>query len=239
MPKDLAKILGTGIAQVWSVWNDLAHEGITFDQMALAFGCMMAAPSHRIVVCTKRPDRLAQFFAEYSPTQCFQMCLEDETEINPKTHRTLGEKYARNHPMLKDLPMRWPLPNVVLMTSAENQEQAVARIPSLLMSPAACHAVGCAPLLEPVDLTPWADRLGWIVAEEESGSGRRHVDRTAFEALRDLCQEHDIPFLLKQMTYQAMLYKLPPLDGVVFDQFPDLPNDVLTGSGVREKTDDK
>jgi len=224
MAKDLAKLLGHGKSYVWSVWNDLAHEGITLDQIALAFGVMLAAPRHRIVVCTKRPDRLPRFFEEYSPTRCFQMCLEDETVINPKTGQTLGEKYARSHPMLRDLPLRWPLPNVVLMTSAEIQEHANARIPALLESPAACHAVGLAPLLEPVDLTPWADRLGWVTAECESGKDRRRVDRAAFQQALDVCQAHGIPFFLKQMDdCCGRIDKLPYyVGGRRWDEFPGI-----------------
>lgn len=44
----------------------------------------------------------------------------------------------------------WPLPNVWLGVSAENQEQADARIPPLLKTPAAVRFVSAEPLLGPI-----------------------------------------------------------------------------------------
>jgi protein gp37 len=47
----------------------------------------------------------------------------------------------------------WPLPNVWLGTSVENQEQADRRIPELLKIPAAVRFLSCEPLLGPIDLS--------------------------------------------------------------------------------------
>lgn len=47
----------------------------------------------------------------------------------------------------------WPLRNVWLGTSVEDQETAVRRIPALLRCPAALHYVSVEPMLGPVDLT--------------------------------------------------------------------------------------
>lgn len=44
-------------------------------------------------------------------------------------------------------------PNIWLLTSVENQEQADKRIPELLKIPAAVRGLSCEPLLGPVDLT--------------------------------------------------------------------------------------
>jgi len=45
----------------------------------------------------------------------------------------------------------WPLPNVWLGVSVEDQEAADERIPLLLQTPAALRFVSCEPLLGPVD----------------------------------------------------------------------------------------
>jgi len=50
-------------------------------------------------------------------------------------------------------PNAWPLPNVWLGTTAENQAEADRRIPHLLASPARLRFLSCEPLLGPVDLT--------------------------------------------------------------------------------------
>ena len=49
--------------------------------------------------------------------------------------------------------LQWPLPNVHLGVSAENQEWADKRIPYLLQTPAAKRFVSLEPLLGPIDLT--------------------------------------------------------------------------------------
>jgi protein gp37 len=48
---------------------------------------------------------------------------------------------------------RWPLPNVWLGVSVEDQKRADERIPLLLQTPAAVRFLSCEPLLEAVDLT--------------------------------------------------------------------------------------
>ncbi|PNU02493.1 DUF5131 family protein [Novosphingobium guangzhouense] len=47
----------------------------------------------------------------------------------------------------------WPLPNVWLGVSVEDQQRAEERIPDLLATPAAVRWLSCEPLLGPVDLT--------------------------------------------------------------------------------------
>jgi len=52
-----------------------------------------------------------------------------------------------------DVFKHWPLPNVWLGVTAENQEMADERIPILLQIPAAVRFVSVEPMLGPVDLT--------------------------------------------------------------------------------------
>jgi hypothetical protein len=49
----------------------------------------------------------------------------------------------------------WPLPNVHLGVSVEDQATADTRIRQLLLTPAHVRFVSCEPLLGPVDLRPW------------------------------------------------------------------------------------
>lgn len=52
----------------------------------------------------------------------------------------------------------WPLPNVWLGVSVEDQGTAAARIPLLLATPAAVRFVSAEPLLGEVNLLPWMER---------------------------------------------------------------------------------
>ncbi|CAO3426567.1 phage Gp37/Gp68 family protein [Azospirillum argentinense] len=122
-------------------------------------------------------------------------------------------------------PVQWPLPNVWLGTTVENQAMAEARIPHLLATPAAVRFLSMEPLLGPVDLhrldAPDAfhdhlnaltgellidggsglarhARLHWIIAGGESGPKARPSHPDWFRSLRDQCAAAGVPFLLKQ-----------------------------------------
>ncbi|MBV6650303.1 MAG: DUF5131 family protein, partial [Hoeflea sp.] len=59
---------------------------------------------------------------------------------------------------------RWPLPNVWLGVSVEDQARADERIPDLLATPAAIRFISAEPLLGPVDLT-------WIAEPDDEKDG--------------------------------------------------------------------
>ena len=60
------------------------------------------------------------------------------------------------------------LPNVWLGISCEDQQRADERIPLLLQVPAAVRFISAEPLLGPVDLTAYLDRLDWVIVGGES-----------------------------------------------------------------------
>ncbi|QCO14025.1 phage Gp37/Gp68 family protein [Azospirillum brasilense] len=77
----------------------------------------------------------------------------------PKVMRDFADRAARcGEHWLADKgapPVRWPLPNVWLGTTVENQAMAEARIPHLLGTPAAVRFLSMEPLLGMVDLRRW------------------------------------------------------------------------------------
>jgi protein gp37 len=115
----------------------------------------------------------------------------------------------------------WPLPNVWLGVSVENQAAADERIPELLATPAAVRFLSCEPLLSALYLTPYlagiATRgtiasdgtlyerphppLDWVIAGCESGPGARPCDVAWLRSLRDQCASAAVPFFLKQARY--------------------------------------
>jgi protein gp37 len=76
-------------------------------------------------------------------------------------------------------------PNIILLTSVENQEQADKRIPELLKIPAACRGLSLEPLLGPVELklpriqelrgilNGTAPSIDWLIIGGESGPNAR------------------------------------------------------------------
>ena len=110
-------------------------------------------------------------------------------------------------------PSNAVLPNAWLGVSVENQKWADVRIPKLLETPAAVRFLSCEPLLGPVDLSAWLDRmeferdngeaaiyrpsLGWVIVGGESGPGARPMHPDWVRSLRDQCVAAGVPFFFK------------------------------------------
>ncbi|ETX26430.1 hypothetical protein RISW2_04375 [Roseivivax isoporae LMG 25204] len=103
---------------------------------------------------------------------------------------------------------RWPLSNVWLGVSAEDQRRADERVPHLLATPAVVRFVSAEPLLGPVGLTRWSglegdgDTMGfgldWVIVGGESGPGARPMHPDWARSLRDQCTAAGVPFFFKQ-----------------------------------------
>jgi protein gp37 len=122
--------------------SDLFHEKLTDGTIALIFAVMAMAPQHTFQVLTKRPKRMARWFDGAEPL------VAGEIKALALAGK-LGERWKQG--ALPELPA-WPLPNVWLGTTVEDQERANERIPHLLSTPAAVRFLSCEPLLGPVDL---------------------------------------------------------------------------------------
>lgn len=107
----------------------------------------------------------------------------------------------RPHHFSRYLPGDWGdgYRNVCLMVTAENQECAERRIPLLLETPAAFRGLSVEPLLGPVDLSSWIDRLDWVITGGESGHKARPMNPNWVREIRDLCGAHPkVSFFFKQ-----------------------------------------
>lgn len=141
--------------------SDLFHEAFTNEQIAAVFGVMAACPLHTFQVLTKRAERMAEWFT----------WLKHNVGEHDPGHATVCGIHAGNFGANVDyLGIRapWPLPNVVLMVSAENQDQADKRIPWLLATPAAVRGVSVEPMLGPVTLRENALRGQFIECPDET-----------------------------------------------------------------------
>lgn len=108
--------------------------------------------------------------------------------------------------------LQYPLPNVWIGVSCENQITANLRIPLLLNTPAAIRFVSLEPLLGPIDLTDMPTRyhpnanvltwyrpsLDWVIVGGETGPNARPMDPAWARSLRDQCVKSDVPFFFKQ-----------------------------------------
>ena len=98
--------------------SDLFHPSVPFEFLDRVFGVMALCPRHTFQLLTKRPERMATYFSFNNRQVAIMDAIERDT--GAQISGTL-----------------WPLPNVWLGTSVENQAAADARIPTLLTIPAA------------------------------------------------------------------------------------------------------
>lgn len=190
-----------------SSMTDIFHESLANEEIAAMFGVMAACPQHTFQCLTKRPKRMREWFAWVSADkpehQAAVDCYHDADELlEGRMPVTLG--------------LIWPLPNVWIGTSVEDQDAADERIPDLLATSAAVRFLSCEPLLGPLDLSSWlmrpvdhisiatgevrsaASGLSWIIAGCESGPGARPCDVAWLRSLRDQCAAASVPYFLKQ-----------------------------------------
>jgi len=179
--------------------SDLFHEKLSNEDIAAIFGVMAAAPQHTFQVLTKRAERMREWFEwmaleeNWSPTAT--MHVEAGPHLDDDEDDTLAERI---------LDAEWPLPNVWLGVSVENQD-AAKRIQHLLATPAAVRFLSCEPLIGPIDLLAASPNarslvwdLDWIIGGCESGPGARACDVDWLRSLRDQCAMAAVPFFLKQ-----------------------------------------
>lgn len=135
--------------------GDLFHESVPDEWIDRVFAVMALAPHHTFQVLTKRPERMRAYLNNpavvrriYEPV-C-DAAIDDVADV---ILIAPGVNPADAPPGVRVFLDQWPLPNVWLGVSVEDQKTANARIPDLLGSPATIRWVSYEPALGPVDFT--------------------------------------------------------------------------------------
>lgn len=188
--------------------TDIFGEWVPFELLDKLFAVFALRPDVTWQILTKRPERILKYL---SPQEIFFPTFERIKKLVPAIY------------------LKWPLPNVWLGTSAENQETADRRIPELLQTPAAVRFVSYEPALGPVDFTrlgggtldalsghdfesigDFADSgdlgktqhppgLDWLIVGGESGPGARPFDVKWLRDAAYQCRTAKVPLFVKQM----------------------------------------
>lgn len=145
--------------------SDLFHESVPFEQIAAIFGVMAASPRHTFQVLTKRPERARDWFRWVdreapigvpsdpdSPWWRAFHCFMSAFNAGKGTDNAVALAEAQRLLSTDKISgATWPLQNVWLGVSVEDQRTADARIPLLLETPAAVRWVSYEPAIGPVD----------------------------------------------------------------------------------------
>lgn len=203
--------------------SDLFHKDIPDEFIARVFATMSLTPQHTYQILTKRQGRMRALLSnpEFEKQVDYEL-LHFPPFADPKLIR-------RSWPLPKP---GWPLPNVWLGVSVEDQKRADLRIPALVETPAAVRFLSCEPLLGPVWISDhvWqscaccegeghdeacarcADshcdsghirKIDWVIVGGESGRGARPMAPQWATSLRDQCKQDHIPFFFKQFGEYA------------------------------------
>jgi protein gp37 len=184
--------------------SDLFHDQIDWRFIARVFAVMAACPQHIFIVLTKRHGRMRSLLNQDSFIKAAYLYWLLDRNIPGDSRSWPG----------------WPLPNVWLLVSAENQKWADIRIPALLATPAAVRGVSAEPLLGPIGFRPgewlpplgggprvnlaepWAEpgpTLDWVIVGGESGPGAREMRPNWARWIVEECQVTGTPVFVKQM----------------------------------------
>jgi protein gp37 len=192
--------------------SDLFHEDVPDEFIAAVFAVMGIARHHTYQVLTKRAERMANLVSSLTWDDC----------VNA---------FCRWYPRSIDIGLAkpaWPLPNVWLGVSTEDQKRADERIPHLLRASAAVRFLSVEPMLGPVDLADvkgemdviesltgayWPDWMGnaievpgcremaihWVIVGGESGPKARPCDLAWIRSVVGQCREARVPCFVKQL----------------------------------------
>jgi len=218
--------------------GDLWHRDVPVEFIDRVFGVMARARRQQFILLTKRAQRMMEYVTGLQTVEGATRFSEQNKGAPNRVHG-YAVQFRRGE----------PLNNVIIGVSVSNQADADELIPILLRTPAAKRIVSYEPALGPVDfgsyLSPYhcpscaaqlgqcvcpvcgaegyeRNRLDWVIAGCESGPRRRPAETDWFRAVARQCQDSDTPFFLKQAEVDGQIVHIPELDGVIYDQLPEV-----------------
>ena len=186
--------------------SDLFHDDVPDEFIDRVFATMYQAQWHTYQVLTKRAERMRRYMtAPHRLVAIGTAAFALAAQMAPEKAAILS-----NSEFVNDLEMgMWPLPNVWLGVSAEDQQRADERIPWLLKTPAAVRFISAEPLLGPIDLAEAVinrrrgDPADWVIVGGESGHDSRPCRATWVRDIVRQCADAGVACFVKQLGANA------------------------------------
>lgn len=178
--------------------SDLFHESLSPILIDRVFAVMALCPHITFQVLTKRADVM-------------QAYVNEDAHVRVNRQIELWMEFMEDFPKGRAFPRyceEWPLKNVWLGVSVENQKYADERIPLLLKTPAAIRFVSYEPALGPVDFSDhllMEPPLSWIICGGESGPGARPFSVRWARDTVEQCKTTGVPCFVKQLGSRPCL----------------------------------
>lgn len=203
--------------------SDLFHEDVPDEFIDRVFAVMALARRHTFQLLTKRPQRMREYLSSAEDRIVETIAFEADPLLAHLEATEMGgnwqgpqigdEGRVELRGYFEDIEMPWPLPNVMLGVSVEDQRSADERIPLLLDTPAAVRFLSCEPLLGRVQLGVGGEffdygcgrdaqgnpRIDWVICGGESGPKARPCDVAWMRSIVGQCKRSDVPVFVKQL----------------------------------------
>lgn len=222
--------------------GDLFHPSVPYEWIDKVMALAAVLPIHTFIILTKRAQRMADYFKQGKDSllkrwedAIYEMGISDRTD-DSDVDAAACYMYNRCNSGAKVKGWGWPLSNLWLGVTAENQEMANKRVPKLVKIQAAVRFVSVEPMLGPVDLTRiparyWGNEyqgseyngidlsaliggsntnnpwhLNWVICGGESGHKARPVHPDWVRNLKNQCGKAAVPFFFKQWGEWSTIY---------------------------------
>ena len=138
-------------------------------------------------------NSMSDLFHEDVPLFYIKEIFDVMVSCPQHTFQVLTKRPERAAELSGELP--WPK-NLWMGTSVEDS-RVIGRVNDLRRIPAQIRFLSCEPLIGPlVELS--LKGIHWVIVGGESGPGARPMDRRWVLQIKQLCDQHDVPFFFKQ-----------------------------------------
>lgn len=175
--------------------TDIFGEWVPFELLDKLFAVFALRPDVIWQVLTKRADRMREYLTDQDTAE---RIYKEWGLTEAATRKTLTEKSFPD----------WPLRNVWLGVSAENQKYFDERVELLGLIPAAVRFISIEPMLEDIDTgnafdcppedSPYG-MINWVIVGGESGPGARPFSINWARAVVRQCKAAEVPVFVKQL----------------------------------------
>jgi protein gp37 len=189
--------------------SDLFHESLPDEAIDRLFAVMALCPQHTFQVLTKRAERMRGWLSQ-------KIGAGHRGDVVAEfTRQNFARRWHKS-----GMQWQWPLPNVWLGVSVEDDSQQ-QRVREIVKTPAAVRFISYEPALGPLDLRwalPW---LQWVICGGESGPGARPLDLAWARIIRDQCRDAGVACFMKQLGARPHYPARPncqPVDMALLDR---------------------
>ena len=171
--------------------SDVWHDEVPFEFICAMYGIMAMCPHHTFQLLTKRSRRMVEWYEMTSELvdpvgHCVDLAGQYLCQLPNQGSITWAEvDRIKKDALPRAAGRAWPLDNVWLGVSAEDDRSLAARAGHLLACEAVVHWISAEPLVGPLDLAPWIRAVEGCTECEWRGS----YDELVAQGGHDLCPD--------------------------------------------------